>query len=311
MVTSVPVTGLPSDKAVIFPPLMTSSPYHPGELLVKQHLGERSQADRNAPTILSGIPPTENHFLAQQTLVTISSLDADGQVWTSVLLGAPSFAHSPTPAVLHLATARLRPAGPDIVWANLAARPATSLLFIEFSSRRRYRVNGRAHAVADGWQIEIDQAFLNCPQYIQPQPDPRAVPAAPVPAIQSAGTTITPEISAWITTADTFFFGSGSDRDALDTAHRGGPAGFVRVEEAGTLLVPDYVGNSMYNSLGNLALNAAAGLLFIDFAGARTLQLTGRAEVIWHLAGEEAATGGTGRWWRFTPAAWIILPLPA
>lgn len=290
---------------------MIPSPYHPGELLVQQQLGERARADHNAPSILPGIPAEENHFLAQQTLVTISSLDADGQVWTSVLLGQPGFAHSPTPAVLHLAAARLRPAGPDVVWANLAARPATSLLFIEFHSRRRYRVNGRAHAVADGWQIAIDQAFLNCPQYIQPQPDPRAVPAVPGLAARSAGTAITPEVSAWIAAADTFFLGSGDDHDALDTAHRGGPGGFVRVETGGTLLVPDYVGNSMYNSLGNLALNAAAGLLFIDFAGTRTLQLTGRAEVVWHLPGEEIATGGTGRWWRFTPAAWVILPLPA
>ena len=40
---------------------------------------------------------------------------------------------------------------------------------------------------------------------------------------------------------------------------------------AGTLLVPDYVGNSMYNSLGNVEVNLAAGLLFLDAAGGRTV----------------------------------------
>jgi uncharacterized protein len=47
---------------------------------------------------------------------------------------------------------------------------------------------------------------------------------------------------------------------------------------------PDYVGNSMYMTLGNLELNPAAGLLLVDWDRGNTLQLTGRAEVDWDPA---------------------------
>ena len=80
---------------------------------------------------------------------------------------------------------------------------------------------------------------------------------------------------------------------------------------AGALLVPDYAGNSMYNSLGNFALCDAAGLLFLGPATGRALQLTGRVELLWSEGiGPAAPTGGPGRHWRFTPEAWAEAPLP-
>ena len=51
--------------------------------------------------------------------------------------------------------------------------------------------------------------------------------------------------------------------------------------------MPDYPGNNMFNTFGNLAVNPAAGLLFVDFERGATLQLTGTADVLWereHLA---------------------------
>jgi hypothetical protein len=55
----------------------------------------------------------------------------------------------------------------------------------------------------------------------------------------------------------------------------------VRVVDDGTLLFPDYPGNNMFNTLGNLAGYPKAGLLFVDFEGGDLLQLTGRAELMW------------------------------
>ena len=291
--------------------MTVSSPYHAGELLVQQRLGEQHIAARHGPGIRPMIPADVAALLTQQPMVTISSLDAAGQVWTSVLQGAPGFAHSPAPGQLALHTALLLPAENDVLWENLAGQAAVSLLFIEFRSRWRYRVNGRARAVATGWVIDVEQAFLNCPQYLQPQA-PTASHPWPGPVVpRTAGTHLPPELRTWLATADTFFLGSTDALGAVDTAHRGGPPGFVQVEAAGTLLIPDYVGNSMYNSFGNFEVNPVAGLLFLDAAGGRTVQLTGRAEVLWHVAGTEAATGGTARFWRFIPAAWVVAPLPA
>lgn len=47
------------------------------------------------------------------------------------------------------------------------------------------------------------------------------------------------------------------------------------------LLFPDYVGNMMFQTLGNLATNPRAALLFLDFATGDTIHLTGRAQVLW------------------------------
>ena len=287
---------------------MISSPYHAGERLVQQRLGERHLAERNGPAIRTAIAPGGALLMAQQPMAIVSSLSPDGQVWTSVLQGVPGFAHSPTPHQLALKAELLAVSPTDVLWANLATQSAVSLLFIDFATRWRFRVNGQARAVADGWVVDVDQAFLNCPQYIQPRP---AVPTGTGTVSRlprTAGPGLPAELAAWVATADTFFVGSSDAHQALDTAFRGGPAGFVQVEPAGTLRVPDYVGNSMYNSLGNFAVNPAAGLLFLDAAGGRTVQFTGQAEIIW--PGAENPAGGTGRYWRFAPTAWVVAPLP-
>src|SRR5581483_196764 len=56
--------------------------------------------------------------------------------------------------------------------------------------------------------------------------------------------------------------------------HSANPAGFVELH-GDRLSIPDYPGNSLFNTLGNLRVNAVAGLLFVDFARSQALQLTG------------------------------------
>ena len=67
---------------------------------------------------------------------------------------------------------------------------------------------------------------------------------------------------------------------SMNASHRGGPPGFVEVVDDRTLRIPDYVGNSMLNTLGNLTVNPHAGLVVLDFGPNRTLQLTRRAEIL-------------------------------
>jgi hypothetical protein len=71
----------------------------------------------------------------------------------------------------------------------------------------------------------------------------------------------------------------------MDASHRGGNPGFVQVVNERRLVWPDYSGNSMFQTLGNLAVDPHAGLLFMDFAGGGTLQLTGRARLGWDTDG--------------------------
>lgn len=75
----------------------------------------------------------------------------------------------------------------------------------------------------------------------------------------------------------------------MDTNHRGGPPGFVRVlsnDETGAELVyPEYSGNRLYQTLGNLKLTPRAGLVFPDFETGNVLYVTGSTEI---LIGPEA-----------------------
>ena len=83
-----------------------------------------------------------------------------------------------------------------------------------------------------------------------------------------------------------------------DASHRGGNPGFVRIVDAHTLLIPDYAGNTMFLTLGNIQANPRAGLLFVDFASGSLLQLSGTAEIGWDSA-ETALFAGAERVLRF------------
>jgi hypothetical protein len=60
--------------------------------------------------------------------------------------------------------------------------------------------------------------------------------------------------------------------------------GFVQIAAPDRLAWPDYSGNTMLQSLGNLSVNPNAGLLFVDFEAGATLQLTGQAKIFWEGA---------------------------
>ena len=107
------------------------------------------------------------------------------------------------------------------------------------------------------------------------------------------------EYIALITRADTFFLGTGHPIRGADASHRGGPPGFVRVQ-GGQLWWPDYPGNNMFNSFGNLAVDNTAALLFVDFQSGASLQISGTAVVEWITPGVRGDDGGTGRLVRFT-----------
>ena len=120
-----------------------------------------------------------------------------------------------------------------------------------------------------------------------------------------SGGILSPSQRASIGAADTFFVASAHSERGVDVSHRGGNPGFVEVLDERTLRVPDYAGNSMFNTLGNFVANPRAGLLFIDFDANRTLQLVGTAEIQWELDESNDRTGGTRRYWDFTGERWL------
>ena len=84
---------------------------------------------------------------------------------------------------------------------------------------------------------------------------------------------------AFIEAASMFFLATADPRGQPDCSYKGGLPGFVRVVAPDTLAFPDYDGNGMFRSLGNVLANPAVGMLFVDFASPKRLRVNGQASV--------------------------------
>jgi hypothetical protein len=79
-----------------------------------------------------------------------------------------------------------------------------------------------------------------------------------------------------------------------------------------TLRFPDYPGNGLFQTLGNLAVDPRAGVAVVDFDHGRVLSLTGTVRTLFEEAEDPAQpTGGTGRYWELEVRDWLECPLPS
>ena len=92
---------------------------------------------------------------------------------------------------------------------------------------------------------------------------------------------IGPDDRAFIERMDMFFLATADADGHPQCSYKGGDPGFVRVLDEHTVAFPNYDGNGMYLSMGNLAVNPHVGLLFVDFTAQRPsrLRLNGEASV--------------------------------
>jgi len=266
----------------------TRSPFHRGEREIQSRFGVREQMESVGQRFIRDYMPDEHRqFYAQLPFLLVGSVDQSGRPWASVLVGRPGFAHSPDPNTLEIKT---RLIFGDPLGDNLAAGVPVGLLGIEYQARRRNRMTGRvASLTEDGIAIKISQAFGNCPQYIQARSfefSPEIDSLGEQRPVQSL-TSLDGRAREIITKSDNFYIATHYSENpnnashGADVSHRGGKPGFVRIEGSRKLTFPDFAGNYHFNTIGNIAVNPVAGLLFIDFESGDLLYLTGSAKVIW------------------------------
>lgn len=92
----------------------------------------------------------------------------------------------------------------------------------------------------------------------------------------------TDEDRAYIESVYLFFIATADAEGKPDCSFKGGPRGFVRVTSPNEIAFPDYDGNGMFKSLGNIESNPNVGLLFIDFEKPRRLRVNGTARINRH-----------------------------
>lgn len=247
------------------------------------------------------MPDQHREFYAQLPFIVLGSVDPDGDAWATFVEGRPGFISSPDPKMLDIA-ARVDPSDP--ARAGIEDGAAVGLLGIEMHTRRRNRMNGVVTAAGNGYRVDVDQSFGNCPRYIQLRDFTFAYePSQPFNGPIERLDVIDADARALIAGADAFFVASYVDREdrrQVDVSHRGGRAGFVRVGDDGLLTIPDFDGNLFFATLGNILLNGKAGLLFIDYETGDALHMTGDSEVILDSP-EITAFQGAERLWTFRP----------
>ncbi|WP_415950097.1 pyridoxamine 5'-phosphate oxidase family protein [Streptomyces sp. KLOTTS4A1] len=274
--------------------------YHSGEVAVQARAGLAEQARFSLGGIGESIPPVARDFLAEQPLIVLGGADAEGRVWATQLTGEPGFLSVPDPRTLVVdalpvpqdpLAAVLDAAGPD-------APARLGMIAIEPATRRRMRMNGRARRAGGALRVDLDQVISNCPKYLQKRDYRRVGPAqddgGPSGRTVVSADALSTAQQLQVSTADTFFVATASDRGDADASHRGGNPGFVQVLSPTLLRWPDYVGNAMFLTLGNLLLNPAAGLLFPDWETGAVLHLSGKARTVWD-AEEVARVPGAQR----------------
>ena len=305
--------------------------WHAGERAVHEllHVPLRGQN----PTAY-GLPGPYAYRVMASPLVALGTLDAAGRPWTTVWGGEAQFArpiaqsvlglqslvdavHDPVVAALYGHGA---PAG-ELVRPDGGAKPISGLS-IDLETRDRVKLAGTMVAGALGPRptdgpgdeagdeikgvssvaeaqlaFHVQESLGNCPKYLNKK---HITPHVPTPELVSDSLPLPPEAVALLAKADLFFLSSadGAGR-TMDTNHRGGPPGLVRVarnnattataaddddnddEDGGTVLVyPEFSGNRLYQTLGNLQANPRLGIAVPDFDTGDVLYATGTTRLL-------------------------------
>ncbi|KFY86054.1 hypothetical protein V500_07909 [Pseudogymnoascus sp. VKM F-4518 (FW-2643)] len=249
------------------------------------------------------------HQLTQSTLLALGTIDSEGRPWTSLWGGERGFAkaisqeligiqatidncHDPVAEVLFDGKAN-----GEIITAE-GKRKMVSGLGIDLEARKRVKLYGRLAVGAllsteEGvgeaqLAVKIEQTLGLCPKYLNKW---RIYPHLPHPKLASNKLNLPQAAIELLGKADIFFISSTDRKSDMDTNNRGGTPGFVRIlsndENSLTLVYPEYSGNRLYQTLGNLMTTPQAGLVFPDFNTGNVLYVTGRTEI---LAGSEASS---------------------
>lgn len=259
--------------------------FHKGELAVQSRMGVRKDVARWADrAIRRQMTTRQQEMFSKLPYVFVAGRDDQRRIWATLLTGSHGFIRPRSDTILEIAAS---PIDGDALQHEFSPSSEIGLLGIDLESRRRNRVNGIVTDLKGGLSIDVRQAYGNCPQFIVPRHWSFSTHQQVSPTAILHKDYLTSAMAEFIQNADTFFIASGyhhphDPQSGLDISHRGGKAGMVEVVNERELLFPDYAGNNYFNTIGNLVMDPAVGLLFVDFANGGVLQLSGQATIDWN-----------------------------
>jgi hypothetical protein len=296
------------------------SSWHPGE----EEMHRLLHIPRRENPTSHGLAASYGYRVMNSPLVAFGTLDRKGRPWTTLwggeagfcrpiansVLGVRATADAQFDPVLHelFAQETEGPEGAREIKDEELVRPEGGKLMaglaIDLETRDRVKIAGRFMAGAVSktepgmgelqMAFQVQESLGNCPKYLNKK---QITPHIPTPRLvsEASGLPLPEEAVELIKKSDLFFISSkhGNGSQSMDTNHRGGPPGFMRVfkNEAPanggvTVVYPEYSGNRLYQTLGNLQEDPYAGIVVPDFETGDVLYLTGRTTI---LIGDKAA----------------------
>lgn len=267
--------------------------FHDSEIAVQESVGVAELvAEFGQAMIMSEIPEAFSHFLNQLPWVIAGAIDEDGNPWAVPIFAVKGFIQT-------LNNTSLRVNGIPILTSqlrlNLNPKQKIAILGIDLLTRRRIRLNGRVKSNGqNGFVLGIEQCYGNCPKYIQKrklQWGESKVAERDADNIKISSN-LSAVVKALIEKSDTFFIASRSKEfndvanTGMDISHRGGKLGFVKVEE-NMIYFPDFSGNRLFNTLGNIVSDGRVGLFFPNFISSEAVFIAGKAEILCDIPGED------------------------
>ncbi|KAF7970058.1 hypothetical protein HWV62_25302 [Athelia sp. TMB] len=284
--------------------------WHPGEQAVQALMNLPARVSITA--VVNALPEQHQIFHSSRLqFIPVTTLDSLGRPWASILApkdGGNKFIECQGQSSL---TIHANVWDGDPILCNVtgyqnraelsSGAPLLSAVGLEPSTRRRNKFSGFVSGVvlegnALSLKVDITQALGLCPKYISVRtlvPYPTTAPRVVHHAFNMGDVERLPrEIVDFVHSSDTAYLATSyvaSPRDEekfpshVGTNHRGGRAGFVRVRpcDGRTLVLPNYAGNRLMNSLGNIHITPLAGLVFPSFDDGSILYVTGQAKTLY------------------------------
>ena len=254
------------------------SKFHSGEIEVQTRAGVRDLAQRVSRVISPTLPTNAQYFLEIQSMVVVGSLDSNNRLQVSVLTGKLGFIQALDESTIRIDA---MPFDDDPLIENLRKKNEIGLLAIDLANRNRLKVKGEAQLKSSTIHVTTKRAYAQCPKYIQAREVGSISSEIRAKQTIQRSENMGNDLQKFIAVADTFFIATYHQESGIDVSHRGGNPGFIKVLNQNKIVFPDYSGNSMFNTLGNISVNPGTSLLFIDFQNGSTIQLTGEANIIW------------------------------
>ena len=285
--------------------------WHEGEIAMAKAMRVPYMDNPTVPTLS---PQLANHARIAP-LIAIGTLDKQGRPWTTLWGGEKGISQPIAQGILGVRSQVVRQHDPVVeelvgkegdgtVVREEGRGRMVSGLTIDLETRKRTKLYGRMVAGALSMRedeatetqqyvaevqlvLKIEQSLGNCPKYLNKK---HVELAESNPQLVSNSPQLPQHALDLLSKADLFSLSSAYHDQDMDTNHRGGPAGFVRVisnnPSGAVLCYPEYSGNRLYQTLGNLKVNPVIGICLPDFDTGDMLYLTGTTEI---LIGPDAA----------------------